>query len=302
MPDELKVGLIGLDTSHVERFLEVLNDKDSPHHLPGGRIVMGYPGGSEDFELSIGRVEGYTETLRDSFGGEIVDSPEEVAEGCDAVIMTAVDGRVHRGLFDRIAGAKKPTFIDKPFALSTADAEAMVRIAEENGTPMFGTSSLRYEEDLLRALADNEQGAVTGAEFHGPMEIQPTQPGLFWYGIHTVNMLYACLGTGCGQVSATTTDEHDVVVGEWKDGRIGVIRGNRTGDNTFGGTVHRKNGSRPVVTGSPDDRPKYVGLMERILPFFQTGNPPVDNRETIETIRFIEAANQSRETGEAVRI
>ena len=105
MPKEMKVGLIGLDTSHVERFAEVLNDAGSPHHLPGARIVAGYPGGSADFDLSIGRVEGYTNTLRDRFGIRMVDTPEAVAEACDAVLLTAVDGRVHREIFERIAAA-----------------------------------------------------------------------------------------------------------------------------------------------------------------------------------------------------
>jgi len=302
MPDDMNIGLIGLDTSHVERFLEVLNDAEDPNYAAGARIVMGYPGGSEDFELSIGRVEEYTKMLRDDFEARIVDSPEEVAESCDAVIMTAVDGRVHRTLFERIASAKKPTFIDKPFTVSAEDAEAIVQTASDHATPVFSASSLRFEEDLVRALADDEKGAVTGAAFFGPMDIQPTQPGLFWYGIHTVNMLYASLGAGCRQVSATTTENHDVVVGEWEDGRIGTVRGNRAGNFNFGGTLHREQGSRPIVTAGPADRPKHACLMERILDFFRTGEPPVDNRETLETIRFIEAANESRETGERVRI
>src|SRR5439155_1565158 len=34
---ELRIGLIGLDTSHVIAFTKLLNDPKSPQHVPGGK-------------------------------------------------------------------------------------------------------------------------------------------------------------------------------------------------------------------------------------------------------------------------
>jgi hypothetical protein len=57
---ELRVGLIGLDMSHATEFTRRLNVPADPEHVPGARVVLGWPGGSKDFELSWSRVERFT--------------------------------------------------------------------------------------------------------------------------------------------------------------------------------------------------------------------------------------------------
>ena len=76
----LAVGMIGLDTSHVPAFTKLLNDESDPHHVPGAKVVVAYPGASPDFALSADRVDGFTNELRNDFGVQIVDSPEAVAD------------------------------------------------------------------------------------------------------------------------------------------------------------------------------------------------------------------------------
>lgn len=65
-------------------------------------------------------------------------------------------------------------------------------------------------------------------------------PKLFWYGIHGVEMLYTAMGCGCDTVSMTSTDDTDVCVGRWADGRIGTFRGMRDKSvgPSYGGQVN----------------------------------------------------------------
>ena len=63
----LRVGLIGLDTSHVVAFTQLLNDPTHPDHVPGARVVAAFKGGSPDVEASATRVDGFTATLRDKW-------------------------------------------------------------------------------------------------------------------------------------------------------------------------------------------------------------------------------------------
>ncbi|MEF3308046.1 Gfo/Idh/MocA family oxidoreductase [Paenibacillus sp. GYB004] len=298
---KLNIGMIGLDTSHVLAFMKLLHDKEDPWHVPGGKVVAAYPGGSPDFPSSITKIPGYTATLRDEYGVRIVDSPEEVAEASDAVLLHSVDGRVHLSQFHRIAGYGKPVFIDKPFAVSSADAREMVRLAEAHRVPLMSASSLRYVKALQDAIEGGGKSPIIGADACGPMALEPTQPGLFWYGIHTVEMLYAVMGKGCVQVTSVTSNDHDVTTGLWSDGRIGVIRGNRTGNGSFGVAIHREKGIEWVHAQS-DPKPKYASLLEIIMEMFRTGASPLPASETLEVIRFIEAANESRKTGQSVNL
>ncbi len=301
MSQELKLGLVGCDTSHCVAFARILNDPKNEYHVPGAKITTAFPGGSPDFELSISRVEGFVKELSEQWGATLADSPAKVAEACDAVLLTSVDARVHLDQFREIAPFKKPVFIDKPFALEEEAAREMFRLAGENGIPLMSCSSLRFADGFTGALGDDADGALTGADFYGPMAIQETQPGFFWYGIHVVEMLYAAFGTGCREVSVVTNDDHDLVTAVWGDGRIATLRGNRVGNNKFGGVLQREKGSRFVDIYSAK-RPYYASLLEKIMVMFTTGAPQIKEAETVEIVRFIQAANRARETGQQVTL
>lgn len=298
--DSLKIGMIGLDTSHVTAFAKLINDVNDEHHVPGGRVTIAHPGGSPDFPLSINRVEGFTEELRVQYGVEIVDTPEEVAERCDAILLESADGRVHLEQFARIASYGKPVFIDKPLALTAADAEEIGRLAAQHGIPIMSASSLRYTDVLHTEIEREDGGAIIGADVHGPMSVEPTQSYYFWYGIHMAEMLFAIMGKGCEEVSAVSSESHDLITGRWKDGRIGTLRGNRSGSYRFGALVHRTGGSAYVDASSPT-KPAYAGLLEQVMLMFASGRPTLQWEDTVAIIRFLEKAEESRATGMPVR-
>ena len=300
---EVRVGLIGLDTSHVAAFSKLLNKADDPEHLPGARVVAGFPGGSKDFDLSINRVEGFTNDLRDKYSVRIVDSPEAVAETCDVAFITAVDGRTHLETFKRIIKYKRPTFLDKPVATSSADAKEIFRLGAEAGIPVMSCSSLRYADAMHAALAaaPQEIGAVVGCDVFGPMAIQPTQPGLFWYGVHMVEILSVVMGTGCKEVKATTNDDFDLITATWSDGRIAVLRGSRKGHGKFGLVLHGEKGPKYVDLHA-GKRSWYGSMLEAILRSLPNGKSDIPAEATLEIVRFIEAANESRKSGKAVPV
>ncbi|MGE7823166.1 Gfo/Idh/MocA family protein [Paenibacillus sp. NPDC093718] len=296
----LKIGMIGLDTSHVSIFSKMLHDKTHPYHVPGGRVTAAFPGGSPDFELSISRVEGYTKELA-ARGSKILDSPEDVSKQVDAVMLEAVDGRSHLSLFRAIAPHCQMVFIDKPFAVSSKDAVEIAELAEQFQVTVMSSSSLRYAQGLQDELARGGVDDIIGVDCAGPLPLQPTQPGFFWYGIHAAEMLYCVLGPGCVSVHVAATEWHEVLTAVWNDGRIGTIRGNRAGNERFGMTIHRTEGSSFVdIMAHP--KPYYASLLEQIMKMFTTGVSDVPLSETLEIIRFLEAANVSRETGETVRL
>src|SRR5215213_8686617 len=231
---DLRIGFVGLDTSHVISFAQCLHKAEDPsERVPGARVVCAYPGGSSDFELSHSRVDKYARQLRDDFGVKIIDKPEAVAEAVDVLFITAVDGRTHLDYVRKTIAARKPTFVDKPFAVNLADARQMFQLAEQHGVAMMSSSALRYAEPLRNALADDALGEIVGCDVFGPMSIEPTQGGLFWYGIHSVEIVNRVMGRGCKQVKATTTDTHDLIAATWPDGRIASIHGLRGAHHNF---------------------------------------------------------------------
>src|ERR1700704_5610684 len=108
----IRIGIIGLDTSHVVAFTQVLNDEKNPNHVPGARVVAAFKGGSLDIKDSYGRLDGFTQTLKEKWGVEIVDSIPALCEKVDAVLLESVDGRPHLEQARPVFAAKKRLFID----------------------------------------------------------------------------------------------------------------------------------------------------------------------------------------------
>lgn len=296
MSDPKTIGLIGLDTSHGIAFAKILNDPSNEHHVPGGKIVAGFPGGSADMDVSISRVEGFTKELKDDFGVEIMDSPAAVAEAVDLVFITSCDGRVHRELFTATAPTGKPHFIDKPFSVTVEDAEAMAKLASQQNVPLMSCSSLRYADPFAEALADETLGELAGIDLAGPMAIQPPMPPLHWYGVHTVEMLVAAMGTGCKTVRDLASDDADLLTAEYPDGRIATIRGLRNAHSTFTALLHGKKAAR-YVEPYAGHRPGYVPLLEAIMRSLPQGKSDIPIEQTVEVIRILEAGNASRADG-----
>lgn len=300
MRDAMKIGIIGTDTSHSIAFTELLNDRDHRYHVKGGEVVAAYPGGSPDFELSISRVAGFAEQMSSGYGVRIVDSPAQVAEVSDAILLLSADGRVHRELFEEIAPYGKPVFIDKPLALSLKEAGAIADLARLRELPVMSSSSLRYAEALTKQIGSHPgDDAVIGVECYAPMFMEPTQTGYYWYGIHAVEMLYAILGGGCISVLASVSGDQETIVGVWRSGAVGTIRGSRSGGYPFAAAIHRERQSSFVYVPA-EEKPFYASLLEQVMRMFETGVPAVPLEATLEVIRFIEAANESRKTGDTV--
>ncbi len=292
-PAPLKVGMIGLDTSHCTAFAKLLNDEKGADHVPGARVVCAWKGGSPDLEASAKRVDGYTKELKEKFGVEIVETIEALCAKVDAVILTSVDGRVHLEQARPVFAAKKRVFIDKPLAASWKDGREIARLAAESGTPFFSASSLRFHEPLLKVKDDPAVGKVLGCEAWSPCPTEPHHPDLFWYGVHGVEMLYALMGPGCESVRNWHTAEADVVTGRWKDGRMATFRGIRKGKGDYGATAFGEKGIRSAAPGPHSYRP----LLVEVVKFFRTGVPPVSAEEMVEVLAFMQAAEASKERG-----
>src|SRR4051812_12594383 len=132
----LRLGMIGLDTSHSEAFVKRLNDPGHPEHVPGAKIVAAVKTFSPDIGLSTSRVERFTQAVRDG-GVEIVGSIAELCRMVDAVMIESLDGRAHLPQAQEviaIIGGSKPLFIDKPLAASLKEAREIYRLAGEAGT------------------------------------------------------------------------------------------------------------------------------------------------------------------------
>lgn len=284
---ELRVGLIGLDTSHVIAFTDIFNNPMNPAHVPGAKVIAAFKGGSPDVEASRTRVDGFTATLVGKYGVTLHPTIPELCRHVDAVMIESVDGRPHLAQAMPVLQARKPLFIDKPMAGSLRDVLQIFALADEHRTPVFSSSSLRFAT-TTQAVRHGSLGRVHYCETYSPAHLEPHHPDLFWYGIHGCEALYTVMGTGCRKVRRTTTaDGRLEVTGFWSGNRFGVFREGKNGGFALGEQGR-------AIAGNHE---RYAGLLRAVVEFFRTGRSPVPREETIELFAFMEAADESKLRG-----
>ena len=289
----IRLGLVDCDTSHVVAFTQRLNhlEVSSDHWVDGAQVVAACPG------VSIAapeRIPGFVEQLR-AYDVPLVDQPTDLIGQVDAVLLTSLDGSVHLERALPFLQAGMPLFVDKPFACSVSDAQQLLAAAAEHRVLMWSASSLRYVPELADIRARSEEvGKVVGAATFGPGSQHPRNPGLFHYGVHGVELLYELLGTGCDAVRMVSNEGTDVAIGQWSDGRIGTVRGVRSGTYAFGMTAF---GQRQTVATTVATDTNYRELLKLIVAAFQSGQSPLSPAEMLEPVAFQEAALHSAQRG-----
>jgi len=287
---DIRLGIIGTDTSHVVVFTQMFNDATRSDHVPGVRVVAAFKGGSPDIEASWSRVDKFAEELKTKWDIKFEPDIPSLCKKVDAILLETNDGRKHLEQARQVIAARKPMFIDKPLASTLEDAREIARLAREAGVPFFSSSSARFG------------GIATSMKFPDAMGVMVWGPGplephhhldLSWYAIHPIELLYTLMGTGCEEVSRTATENSDDIVGRWKGGRIGTVRANRP-HGAQGAVVFRAN---KAVQSDATMADGYGPLLKQIVMFFQTGKPPVTNEETLEIFAFMDAAQRSKEQG-----
>src|SRR5437660_922851 len=291
MAADVRLGIIGTDTSHVVVFTQMFNHPTRADHVPGARVVAAFKGGSPDIDSSWSRVDKYADELKTKWNLELEPDIPTLCRKVDAILLESNDGRKHLPQARLVIAAHKPMFIDKPLASTLEDAREIARLAGEAGVPFFSASSFRFA-GIATAMKFPD---ATGAIVWGPGPLEPHHYlDLSWYAIHPIELLYTLLGTGCEEVSRMASADSDDIVGRWKGGRLGSVRANRPhgGD---GAVVFRAN--QKIVQSNPSMRDEYGPLVREIVKFFQTGNPPVAPKETLEIIAFMDAAQRSKAAG-----
>jgi hypothetical protein len=288
----IRLGVLDFDTSHVTAFTARLNHVGVPREqwVDGARVVVGCPGTSR---MMPERIPGYRKAM-EKFGVPLVERPTDMIGRVDGMLIESQEGGVH---FDRakpFLEAGLPCFIDKPFTCSTADARKIFALSAKKKAPVFSASSLRYAPEVTGFLADAARGKVVGALAWGPAPYHGDaryNPGLYNYGIHVAEVLYALMGPGCTRVSTAHERDVDVVSGHWRDGRVATLRGIRNDRASgYGFVAFTDRGVRSVTVRTDHI---YRELLKKIVEFFAKKEPPVAPAVTIEMMAYLEAANKS---------
>ena len=262
---------------------------------------------------------------------KVCETVEEMTEEIDAVFIADCDGGGgdHLKLATPFLEKGIPTFVDKPFASTLKDAQAMVRMAVEKGTPLFSASILSFvpaADQFKQRFAE-----IMDAYWPVPFSRPPTHIGLgvvkgvggafsqelmgrevaggleerLAYVIHGIALGINLFGKGIDWVEAMGTLPLEYLHLHLKSG-VEVLILNTSIDIfpescSFYASAYSKYGANH---SPPIGDPEFLGGAERIIRLFkrmiQTGKPPVAYDDILEHIAVVEAAQEAQRKGKRV--
>lgn len=269
----MKIGMIGTDSTHAVAFSERLQKKD--HEL------FAYRGGST-IELSRNRIERVSAELRKK---EIpfITTLQELADICDAFIITSIDASQHFEQFADLAVSEKPIFVDKPLAQNYEQASSIVEHANERGIPLMSCSALRFAEEIQ--LAKSKKG-IEAVDIITPLPMLQ-EFDYYYYGIHAVEMISALKGSFVKNIAVTFNDQQHFITLTFQDGTVSSIRGYLQHRHSFHFVTHTQQQSEWYEIAEGDVR-FYDRLIDAIEQFFIEKKSLIDQTETLQTIKLLD--------------
>ena len=290
MPKEIKVALIGLDTSHTIEFARRIQAADCPpEHKITGLVVSA----CLRFETPFQKEEGLNARQKtlEGWGIKVTTDFDEAVKGCDAIMIEINDPAYHLEYFKKCAVLGKPVFLDKPLADNIENGLEIVRLAKENKIKAISASPLRFDANLIKAC--EELPEPTQVNVYGPLGIAPAGSSIVWYGVHAFEMLEKAIGKGSACITVRSDGAGVVAIVDYPDKRRGVVELTK-GAWVYGGTLRD---SKAAVSYLVAGGTFYTSLMKDVEKFFRTGEANFSLEDTVEVMAMLDAAERSLKSG-----
>lgn len=288
----IRIGILGTDNSHSIAFSRLFNVKGEEHHIGGARVVAIY-GLNEARNREVAE-KGEVPT--------IVKRPTDMLGMVDAAIVDFRHGGLHYRHAKPFIEARIPTFIDKPFSVSVAHARKMVELARRKRTPITSFSTIRLGPPVERLKKDLKKvGKVRAAVITGPGSSKSEYAGVFFYGVHSVELMLEVLGTKVQSVRAADYDGTVIASVGYRNGAVVTLNIVDGAKVPFGAQVFGSKGSAEYDRGG--GFAGYYYGMKLFLQMVKTRKAPIPYNELILSVRVLAAIQKSMdEGGRLVRI
>jgi predicted dehydrogenase len=284
-----RIGIIGAENSHTAAIAKTINiDKKIP-----GFVVEYVWGETEQFAKAAAE-KGSIPT--------IVEKPSEMKGKIDAIIIDHRHPKYHLAAARPFLGEGIPIFIDKPFCYRLDKGKAFLAEARKAKTPIASFSVLPHQKTFQNFKKKLDQAeTIVSAGTAGPCDLKSPNGGVFFYGIHQVDMVLVAFGYDVEAVRMTCNGENNAT-GQllYQDGKIVTMDLIKAGAPGFG--IHAVTNDGVISKSIKMDANMYLGGIRTFIKMFRTGKEPVTAEQMLRPVAVLEALQKSQKSGKTERV
>ncbi len=288
----MKLGIIGAENSHTAAIAAVINIDKS---------VRGF---------AVTHVWGETEAAAKAAAEKgriptIVKKPTDMLGEIDCVMCDHRDGKYHIPSVLPFLKAGIPVFVDKPMTTSLAQARAFLRKRKELGVPVTTMSAV----PLYPSVAEFRKKIKSMGPLHvlhlaGPGDYKSQYGGIWFYGIHQVDLMVELLGTAPRTAEFIVNQKCSTAVITYPDDITVTLNFSHPPERTCaqGFTMYAvcREGTLAEPAATPDS--PYVASTRLFTRMFKTGKEPFSDARMLAPIAVLEALEKSLKTGKRVKV
>ena len=278
----LKIGIVGAENSHAAAIAKTINMDGL---IPNAQVT-GVWGEKPEFAhtaVEKGQIP------------QIVSQPEDFIGEVDGVVVDHRHPVEHLPAATSLLEAKIPLFIDKPFCYRVEEGKAFLHRAKELNVAVTSFSVLPKQASFLELKKKSESlGTISSVVTTGPCDIHSTYGGVFFYGIHQVDMLLRFTGYDAveANVNLGTGDNHIATI-RFSSGTVAAMNLVKDGNPAFHVSVIGENGR--LDTEITYDQNYYLSGIQEFVHMFRTREVSETNVSILGPVAVLQALEMSVE-------
>ncbi len=281
----MRIGIIGAENSHAAAIAKIINvDK----------LIKGF---------SVEYLWGESDALARAAAKagqipQIVQKPREMLGLADAIVVDHRHAKYHLPAAKPFAHKGVPIFVDKPFCYRSNEGAEFIKLCRRAGAPLTSFGIVPRQKSFARFQKKLEgMGPVLAASTYGPCDLDNPWGGIFFYGIHQVEIALMAFGYGIHEVELIKNGGKNAAAQLfYSSGLIVTMNLIREGCSGFG--VHAVCAQGSVQMPLAFDKNPYLPGVKLFTRMFKTGELPLADKQLIEPIRILEALERSEQSGE----
>ncbi|HVX44019.1 MAG TPA: Gfo/Idh/MocA family oxidoreductase [Mycobacteriales bacterium] len=274
----MRIGIIGTENSHADHYVRHFNTE----RRFGSHGVTALSGGDSDRNRDLAAQGGIE---------QIVAEPSDLIGKVDAAIVCSRDGAKHPEQARPLLAARLPVLIDKPLACDVAGAQSVLSTAREARVPVASFSALRLAEETRR-IATGLPDVPELVAVAGPADRTSEYGGLFFYGIHVVELALALApGRPVEDVAVADVDSSVVITARAGRTRL-LLEFDKPGVRSDASWRVRALGPFAPVAAEIRLGSDYIApVAQEFVTMLDTGRSPLPEAELLAPVEILAQAN-----------
>ncbi|MGQ9661080.1 MAG: Gfo/Idh/MocA family protein [Kiritimatiellia bacterium] len=284
----IRIGIIGAENTHAAAIARTINVE---------KKVRG---------ISVEYIWGETEELakKTAEAGQIphiVHEPREMLGRIDAVIVDHRHGKYHLKAAWPFVAKGIPAFIDKPFCYRAAEGQRFLAMATRSGSAVTSYSTMPLHASFRSFLREKQRlGEILAGSVWGPCDLDSKYGGVFFYGVHQVEMALRAFGYDVAWVQGTRNNNGATGQLAYPAGFIVTLNFITKGCPGF---FIAAVGARGILsTEIRSDPNPYLAGVRIFTRMFKTGQEPLTHAQILRPVQVLEALERSFKTGKRERV